>query len=201
MYKVEGYEFETKEQAKIAGHEVEQVRYFKNQISMDDPDLILGLYNRLIVKEVFVTPVGIGFLRELQEYLDTIPYIKKEDILSIPVYRPELIEEEHPKEEQLIQKRARKRRRQKAQEVRRFRRRHNRDYQKLFHISTFFAIVFALVIVGMFLIVGLSADNVNIINYENAIVDKYEHWEEELKAREEQLDQREKELDRQEGQD
>lgn len=199
MYKIEGYEFETKGQAKIAKLEAEKVRYFKNQVSMDDPDLILQLYNKLVFGEVFVTPVGLGFLRELQEYLDMIPYIKNEDIPPIPVYRPEMIPEEQTEEDRQIQKNMRKRHKDKAQMVRRARRRQNRDYQKLFHVSTFFAVVFALVIAGIFFIIGFSSDNVNIINYENAIVDKYEHWEAELNAREEQLEIREKELDMREG--
>ena len=51
MYKVEGYEFETKEQAKLAQKEAAKVRYIKDQTSMDDPDVVLQLYNSLILKE------------------------------------------------------------------------------------------------------------------------------------------------------
>ena len=39
---------------------------------MDDPDIVLALYNKLVLKEIFVTPVGYDFLHRLQEYLYTI---------------------------------------------------------------------------------------------------------------------------------
>jgi hypothetical protein len=200
MYKVEGYEFETKEQARIARQEMERVRFFKSQTTMDNPDMVLQLYNKLVDKEVFVTPVGLAYLRELQDYLNMIPYIKREDILPIPVYNPEQVGMEPEEQERIERQRAQRRRKDKAKELRRLKRKKNWDYCRLFHISTFFAIVFALVVVGMFLITWLSTDNINIINYENEIINKYESWEQELEEREEKLNQREQELNMQEEQ-
>lgn len=200
MYKVGNYEFETQAQADVAQKELEGVRYIRSQTNMDDPDVVLQLYNSLILKEVFVTPVGFDFLRQLQEYLNTIPYIKNEDILPIPVYRPELVEEDDPKREKQVRDRAQKRRQKKAKELRAQKKRKNRDYHGAYLVSTFFAVVFALVIVGMFAITYLSDDNVNILNYENAIIDKYENWQKALDKREKQLDERESELDEREDQ-
>lgn len=198
MYKVEGYEFETKEQAKLAQKEAAKVRYIKDQTSMDDPDVVLRLYNKLVMREVFVTPVGWGFLRELQEYLNTIPYIKNEDILPIPVFQPQPVEIRDAREEEEARQRARKRNREKAKMVMKARQQKYRDYRKLFHISTFFAVVFAIGIIGMFLITYLSADNVNMINYENEVINKYETWQQQLDEREAELNRREMELEQQE---
>ena len=200
MYKVGNYEFETKTQADTAQKELEGIRYIRSQTDMDDPDVVMQLYNSLILKEVFVTPVGFDFLRQLQEYLNTIPYIKNEDILPIPVYRPELVEEDDPKREKQVRDRAQKRRQKKAKELRAQKKRKNRDYHGAYLVSTFFAVVFALVIAGMFAITYLSDDNVNILNYENAIIDKYEDWQKALDKREKQLDERESELDEREDQ-
>lgn len=200
MYKVGNYEFETQAQADVAQKELEGVRYIRSQTNMDDPDVVLQLYNSLILKEVFVTPVGFDFLRQLQEYLNTIPYIKNEDILPIPVYRPELVEEDDPKREKQVRDRAQKRRQKKAKELRAQKKRKNRDYHGAYLVSTFFAVVFVLVIAGMFAITYLSDDNVNILNYENAIIDKYEDWQKALDKREKQLDERESELDEREDQ-
>ena len=200
MYKIRNYEFETQAQADVAQKELEGVRYIRSQTNMDDPDVVLQLYNSLILKEVFVTPVGFDFLRQLQEYLNTIPYIKNEDILPIPVYRPELVEEDDPKREKQVRDRAQKRRQKKAKELRAQKKRKNRDYHGAYLVSTFFAVVFALVIAGMFAITYLSDDNVNILNYENAIIDKYEDWQKALDKREKQLDERESELDEREDQ-
>ena len=200
MYKVGNYEFETQAQADVAQKELEGVRYIRSQTNMDDPDVVLQLYNSLILKEVFVTPVGFDFLRQLQEYLNTIPYIKNEDILPISVYRPELVEEDDPKREKQVRDRAQKRRQKKAKELRAQKKRKHRDYHGAYLVSTFFAVVFALVIAGMFAITYLSDDNVNILNYENAIIDKYEDWQKALDKREKQLDERESELDEREDQ-
>ena len=160
MYQVEGYAFETKEQEHTAKHEVEIIGYIRKNTRMDDPDIVLALYNKLVLKEIFVTPVGYDFLHRLQEYLYTIPYIRR---------------------------------------VSKNRRKKNRDYQKLFHISTFFAVVFALGIIGMLVITWLSEDNVTILNYENKVIDKYEIWEKQLDERESQLEERELRLTEQEA--
>lgn len=200
MYKVGNYEFETEAQADVAQKELEGIRYIRNQTNMDDPDIVLQLYNSLILKEVFVTPVGFDFLRQLQEYLSTIPYIKNEDILPIPVYRPDFVEEDDPKRELEIKKEAARRNRRETREFRARKKRRNRDYHGAYLVSTFFAVVFALVIAGMFAITYFSDDNVNIMNYENAIIDKYEDWQKSLDEREKQLDEREAQLDERESQ-
>ena len=56
----------------------------------------------------------------------------------------------------------------------------------------FFAIVFAVAIIGMFSITYLSGNNINIINYENELIDKYSSWEAELEAREAALEEKER---------
>lgn len=192
MYKVGNYEFETQKQADLAKKELEGIHYIRSQTDMKDPDVVLRLYNSLILKEVFVTPVGFDFLRQLQEYLNTIPYIKNEDILPIPVYRPEFVEADETEAD--ARGRTEKRHKEKAKVVRREKKRKNRDYHFAYQVSTFFAIVFAMVIAGMFIITYLSDDNVNILNYENAIINKYEDWNQSLEERERQLDERETKL-------
>ena len=69
MYKVRGYAFESLEQAQIAQKEVEKIRYIRSKTKMDDPDAVLQIYRKLILQDVFETPVGIEFLKGLQEYL------------------------------------------------------------------------------------------------------------------------------------
>lgn len=213
MYKVEGFEFETKTQALAAKKEVEGIRYIREHTDMNDPDVVMDLYNRLILKEVFQTPVGYAFLGELQVYLRETPYIRSEDILPIPVYRPEKLTEE-------VDEREIERRRQKANKALRASNRDvlrknkadqkerrmkdwqtyrascpKRNYYKPFLVSTFFAIVFALALAGMFVITALSDNNINIINYENEVIDKYEIWEARLKEWEFELREREAALE------
>lgn len=74
MYQVEGYAFETKEQEHTAKHEVEIIGYIRKNTRMDDPDIVLALYNKLVLKEIFVTPVGYDFLHRLQEYMPMLQW-------------------------------------------------------------------------------------------------------------------------------
>jgi hypothetical protein len=211
MYKVEGYEFETQEQALAARQEAEQVSYLKQQTGKDDPDVVLTLYNRLVERGTFSTKVGLGYLMELREYLNAVPYIKDEDILPLPVGQtPKAGQKDakqaakpakkQPTPQEEEQAELRQRQRQQDSLLRQQIRSKN-HYRRLFHISTFFAVVFALAVVGMLAITVVSKDNVTIVNYENSLIDKYESWEQELNEREAQLELREQQLNMQEEQD
>ena len=69
MYVVDGFEFQTKEEARQAKKESDGIRYIKDQTDMSDPDTVYKLYLRLNKPGYFFTPVGLSFLVELQEYL------------------------------------------------------------------------------------------------------------------------------------
>ena len=66
MYKVEGYDFESKETADKAKLEADGVKYIKENTRIDNPDMIYKLYDQIIREEMFETPVGLSFLAELQ---------------------------------------------------------------------------------------------------------------------------------------
>ena len=53
MYRIEGYEFETRELAAEARKELEGIRYIRQQTQMSDPQVVQSLYDKLILKEVF----------------------------------------------------------------------------------------------------------------------------------------------------
>ena len=67
-------------------------------------------------------------------------------------------------------------------------------YRKKFRITLFFAIVLGAVVIGMFGITYYSGSSVTILNYENALIDKYEDWEKDLDEREQKLKEREADL-------
>lgn len=209
MYQVEGYDFEDRELAEKAATEAEGIKYIKERTRMDDPDMVLKLYNQMLQEQMFETPVGLGFLYELQEYLHTIPYIKNEDISPIPVKATLSAKEEKEKrksakrdktkgkEESKTQAESGTSPNENAKKARRSGKMNSRKqetlnpiarkYKGMFHVSLFFTAVFAAIIVGMFAITYLSGNSVTILNYENAIIDKYESWEEELNEREQEL--------------
>ena len=67
-------------------------------------------------------------------------------------------------------------------------------------VSTFFAIILGVSVIGMFVINAISGNNVNIINYREQILNEYSGWEAELKEEEERLNQWEEELEQREEQ-
>lgn len=169
MYKVEGYNFESKEAADKAKLEADGVKYIKENTRMDNPDMVYKLYDQIVREEMFETPVGLSFLAELQEYLYANPEIENEVIRQIPVHAPEI-------------------RKVKAAE------KQTAKFRKKFHIALFFAVVLAAGVIGMFAITFYSGNSVTIINYENALIDKYEDWEKDLDEREQKLKEREADL-------
>ena len=203
MYKVEGFVFQTEEEARDARREAEGIQYIIAQNNMNDSDIVLKLYNGLIQKDVFSTPVGIAFLRRLRAHLNTIPYIRDEELLPLPVQkaRSEAKREDTRAGNETKQMDAAPRRAAKPENTAsrsRTGKRRFRGYRIPFWISTFCAVVFALTLIGMFIITAVSKDNVTILNYENAVIDKYEVWEKELNEREIELNAREIELNERE---
>jgi predicted PurR-regulated permease PerM len=61
-------------------------------------------------------------------------------------------------------------------------------------------VLLAVTIVGMFVITYASGNSMNIYNYEQQVIDKYEAWEQELDEREADLTKREQILQNQTGQ-
>ena len=80
MYVVNGFSFESEKEAERAKKEVESIRIIREQTKLDNPEIILKLYNTLLKKRYFKTQIGISFLVELREYLCTSSIVKKEDI-------------------------------------------------------------------------------------------------------------------------
>lgn len=210
MYQVEGFEFETKEAAAEAKREADGIRYIMAQTRMDDPNTVLRLYNKLILKEVFHTPVGFQFLNELQEYLTTSPSIRAEDIRPIPVFHdtvstqvPSRSEKKEAAQEKRKTREIDKKLNDTTRQVNQSKRkqRDRKNYKTAYHNSMIVNGILAAIIVGMFLITYLSGNNVNILNYENALIDKYELWETQLNEREEAILLREKELGMDQGEE
>ena len=227
MYRVEGFDFETKEEALQAKKEVEGVRYIKEQMQLDDPEVVLRLYQKLVAQNVFETPIGMSFLSELQELIQANSSMKHGVISMTSHVEPELLhkesgptdfasekeaEEEREARKEAIRQEKENIRKAKQMEktsneaflenqvmrekndIERNQKKQIEKYRKRFHISLFFAIVFAVAVIGMFAITFMSKDNVTILNYENALIDRYESWESELQEREDAIQQKEAEL-------
>ena len=198
MYNVDGFLFEDEESAQIARKEEEGIRFIKERTALNNPEVVLKLYKKLLEQELFVTPVGIRFLTELQNILLTSNYIARDEIPPIPVKAPEGSQKEEPATpvEKVVQKpvEAVKKANKKVDD------KVGGNYKKPFYVALFFAIIFGVSVLGMFVITEISGNNVNIINYREQILDEYSSWEAELKTEEERLDKWEALLEERENQ-
>ena len=161
---VEGFLFANEAEAAQARKEAEGVKYVKEKAQMDDPEMVLRIYNKMIQQRLFDTAVGYSYLKDLQEYLQSIPFIRKEDIFPIPV--------QHPQVEESLRK---------------------ADYRRRYRIVRWIAFILAVCVVAMFAITA-TTNNTTVLNYENQLINKYEAWEERLDQRQEAIEAKEKEL-------
>lgn len=203
MINVDGFLFEDEATAQIARKEEEGIRFIKQRTALDNPEVVLKLYKKLLEQELFVTPVGIRFLTELQNVLLTSVYIARDEIPPIPVKVVEGVQkaevsapvEQVEKKSEESEKKANKKKANKQQDGKA-----GGDYRKPFLVATFCAIVLGVSVIGMFVINAISGNNVNIINYREEILNEYSSWEAELKTEEERLERWEENLEQREEQ-
>lgn len=198
MINVDGFLFEDEETAQLARKEEEGIRFIKQRTALDNPEIVLKLYKKLLEQELFVTPVGVRFLTELQNILLTSVYIARDEIPPIPVKAAGGTKKEEPATpvEKVVQKpveAVKKVNKKVDQKV-------GGDYRKPFLAATFCAIVLGISVIGMFVINAISGNNVNIINYREQLLNEYSSWEAELKTEEERLERWEETLEQREEQ-
>lgn len=186
-YIVNGYQFESKEKYEQALSEKKGISYLNAQINLNDISKIKGLYEELIEKKLFITPVGIDYLRQLREIL-----IKNGvDARSLPgIYVPEGNKEQNEKLEKNLTRKYKSKINNLEKEL--------SVKNKRLRTSVILNIALVLVIVAIF-IITLTSSNANILNYERVLQDKYSSWAEDLSDKEKELRSWERELEQKEN--
>lgn len=174
-YEAGGFLFETKEEAELAERELEGIRYIKTKTDMENPEMVFQVYDNLVTQKLFETPVGYCFLNELREYLLRIPAIQNSDIKDIPIIRK--------KEEKKSKAGNEEPKKKKAEKPKKERQERNVDYKSRCRLFMTTTLILAISVITMMFLAS-TADNVNILNYENKLIDKYSAWEQELEERE-----------------
>ena len=189
-YEAVGFAFPDEKMMEKALKEAEGIRYVKNSADLTDPQVVFNVYRQMVNQRLFETPVGYSFLYELQENLWTNPAISNDTIPHIPVaavskYAPaaQRARAEQPPSVPRIRTEVKTKIVHKT-EVK------NVDYKIKFKACMSVCAVLLLIVIGMFAVTATSG-NINIVNYENALIEKYEHWETQLNEREEKLRERE----------
>lgn len=188
-FSVGGFSFTSQEETELAQKEQDGVKYIRSKTDMDKPEMVLQIYNKMIEQNFFETAVGYSYLKELQEYLNTIPYINNEDVQPIPIKHPEV--EKEIRKERIKQRQQQKNMKSKLDEVKRSS--NNSVLGRKCKLSMMINLILALCVVGMF-IVSMTSSNPTVLNYEAKLLDKYAAWEQELTEREQEIRLKESEL-------
>ncbi len=167
---IDGFVFCSRHDAIIAENELKGVEYLKKKTDMKHPRKVLVVYNKMVTEGLFQTPVGISYVKELQKYLIDSQEIDNNNILDIPV-------------EPLHAGISKKNMVDRIAHVFSNSRKAYRDRLKIALVTN---VVLLIVIVAMF-VITTTTENVNIMNYQEKIEDKYATWDQELTERENAL--------------
>ena len=195
-YEAGGFVFRTKKEAELAQREIEGTKYLRQKLDMENPNAVFSIYQNLIEQDLFETPVGYCFLKELRDYLLMIPAISNEEVLAIPIRYPQTEEEEKKqKKEQKKEEQRKDRQREKEKaKNKKEQKKEGKNYKGRCQFFMVTSLILLISVVSMMLLAATS-DNVNILNYENKLIDKYSSWEQELEEREQAVKEQEQALE------
>lgn len=170
---VDGFYFSDEDLLKEARKEAEGVRYIKAHMDSAHPDKVLQIYQRVIEQKTFQTQVGYAYLKELQDYLYTMPQVPNDAVPPIPVRANVKVMSASGTTEIL--------------------RNENKKSRRSLRLSVIINFMAAAVIAVMFAI-AMTSSSPTVLNYEEELINKYSSWEEELKEREAKLLEKERSL-------
>ena len=173
-----GFSFCTEKDGKLASAEQRKIEYLEARIDYTRPESILHVYNKTIQEQLFKTPVGLLYLKKMQDFLLKQPTIDPEKVKAIPLYDTYT----DPKQSSLATDKPNPQILRKSEKE-----------KTRFQISVVLNILLALAICAMF-VISFVSDHPNIYNYERALQDKYASWEQDLTARERAVRDKEREL-------
>ena len=195
-YEAGGFVFRTKKEAELAQREIEGTKYLRQKLDMENPNVVFSIYQNLIEQDLFETPVGYCFLKELRDYLLMIPAISKEEVLAIPIRYPQT-EEEEKKQKKEQKKEEQRKERQREKEKAKNKKEQKKEGQNYKGRCQFFMVTSLILLISVvsMMLLAATSDNVNILNYENKLIDKYSSWEQELEEREQAVKEQEQALE------
>ncbi len=221
---VNGFAFTDRETAQKAVKEAESIKYIKEKLDMENPRMVLEMYRKLTKEQVFRTPVGLVFLKQLQDCLARKPEFKMENLepiraASLPKPQPgspagavppvgaagashlgrgqQGASDEFGSEELAEWYEGQieeEKQKRRAAELKQRRAEERLKGRRGMLRFSIAVNIFLLIVAIGMAVITLMDNQPNIINYENKIVDKYAEWEQGLKEREETIKQREQEL-------
>lgn len=176
-YVVDGYRFKTELEAKMARNELEGIEYLKKRTNFNDPESVLSVYNKVIEKNLFKTPLGYGFLREMQQILQKSPDIVQDEIQDIPV----------------VQISGNKRKKVKEKRISIIPDEREKKYKNRM-TNMVILNVFLVIVIILIIIITNNSENTNILNYRDRLEREYIEkendlavWDQQLRVKEQML--------------
>lgn len=180
---VEGFQFGTEQDAKLAKDESVRVKRLEEKIDYNNPEMIHAVYKKAVDNRVFKTPVGYEFLKKLQVILKEISD-SKEEIADIPVQGVySLRETTNPAVERIKASQAKPKPTKKEIGLR----------------TLIFVNVVLVLLVALMFYISMTGSNATVLNYKRAVQNEYSQWEKELSERESAIREKERELLLEEG--
>lgn len=169
----EGFFFLNAEDAGMALKEKKQIEYLEANLNFGNPEQVLTLYERMLRERVFKTPVGVIYLKHLQDFLLSQESIDSARVPMIPVYAPCA---DGPQRQERPRRAVAAPRTGEAKQ----------DSARL-RLSIFLNVLLAAAVIAMF-VMALSSSQPNILNYRTTILNEYASWQQDLAEREQITD-------------
>ncbi|MBR4085740.1 MAG: hypothetical protein IKK33_15805 [Lachnospiraceae bacterium] len=180
---VGGFLFLNGADANLADKERMQIEYLEKKLNYQNPEQILAVLQKLIEERTFKTPIGMIYLKKMQDFLMNKVNLDKGRIPYIPV--------DTPCDRTIPEKRT------ELNSIRNATQKRKEILKSNHKISILLNVILVIALIIMFW-VTLQSETPNMINYRISIENKYAAWEQELTERENQVREQERELGKQE---
>ena len=173
----EGFFFLNAEDAGMASKEKKQIEYLEAHLDYRRPEQVLTLYERMLREKIFKTPVGMIYLKHLQDFLLAQPGIDPARVPMIPITSPCI----------LVPRKRERPVRSGAGDG------ETKGSRARMRISIILNVLLVIAVILMF-VVAINSRQPNILNYRTAILNEYASWEQDLQEREQVIREKEREL-------
>lgn len=176
--RVDGFLFYTEKDAQLALQEQRKTEYLEKRMDYGKLESVLAIYKKAIQDRVFKTPVGLLYLKKMQQFLQEQPELEGEEIPPIALYNTydgELRGNTSPARSRVTPSKKKKK------------------ASAALPLSILMNITLAIAIIAMF-VITLNSEQPNVLNYEKALTNRYAGWEQELTEREQVIREKEREL-------
>ncbi|MBR6281655.1 MAG: hypothetical protein IKR14_04055 [Lachnospiraceae bacterium] len=156
-------------QKALEEREQQAVDYIKANANLSDLTVVEKIYQQLSRQGTFQTPIGLGFLQELETLL-----LPEEPVATPSESKPAV--KMYTKEEVVAELKKAKAKQQKKVQI--------------LTVSTVILAIMVVVMLG----ISMTSKLPTVLNYKDMVTDEYASWETELRNREEEVRRREQEL-------